>query len=706
MLSEERKARIRNKNLESERVYLWPDNRKLFFSSYLECKDRGFHELIRSGVDVAILDGTPAIIDEDDLIAGRLDFTPKDDAEAEELIKKCSGMGISGTRTHATTHRALDYEKLLKKGINGILEEIYKYQEEIDFKDPDCAEKRVFYKACVDDLKAALRFQKRYYDEATRLYESETNPLRKKELYDMANALKVVPANPATTFREAIQSVWLLQVMLFDIEEAIQPGRPDNYLYPYYKNDIEKGIITDEEVFSLIEDWYFRLDNFYGIKRRAVTSLMVGGRNKEGKPVWNELSYMFVRAIETTGLINPSVAVAYNEFMPDDLLELCLDIIGKGYTKPSIFNDDIIIKGLTDAGVEKEDANYYIHSTCVEITPIGNSNIRVASPYININKSFEQLFNADIESIDTFDKFYCALKSIIKDILKTEISVLQDLLLKIKRYGSLPLASCFVNDCLAKGKDCASGGSKYNFVYPCFPGFINFADSVLAVKKAVYEEKLLTLKELAEALKNNFDAEERLLAYLVNKCPKFGNDNDEVDLYAKDIFNFLKEELAKFGNCIPNATFHPSYFSYLHHGILGAECAATPDGRKKGEALSECLGAVQGMDKNGPVALMHSVSKIPQHYGIGGIATNIRFGKKLMKDNIKEVKAFVKEFMRKGNFEIQFNVIDQDTLIDAQRHPEKYRTLMVRVAGYSDYFINLPLNIQQEIMKRMEHGDI
>lgn len=733
MLSEERKERIRNKNIESEREYLWADNRKLYYSSYLKNKHKKFHELIRSGINVGILDGTPAIIDEDDLIAGRLDFRPKNDAETEELIKRCEAMSeIGGTGSHATTHRALDYEKLLKKGINGILAEVREYQKNIDFSDPDCTQKRIFYKACADDLEAALRFNQRYYEEAVRLRDAEKNPERRKELEEMANALKVVPANPATTFREALQSVWLLTVMLFDIEESIQAGRPDNYLYPYYKNDIEKGIITDDEVFSLIEDWYFRIDHFEGTKRRGVFSLMVGGRNRDGEPVWNELTYMFVRAIETVGLINPSVAVAYNEAMPDDLLELCLEIVGKGYTKPPLFNDDIIIKGLKEAGVDEKDANYYIHSTCVEITTVGNSNIRVATPYLNINKSFEYLLNdgkeiyagdrepgeletngifetpykADITTLDTFEKFYDATKRIIKDMILAELAVRQEWVLNIKRYCSLPLASCFVDDCLALGMDCATGGSRYNFYYPCFPGFTNFVDSVVAIKKAVYEEKLVTLEDLADALRSNFEGAERLQAYLRNKCPKFGNDIDEVDVYAKDMFEFLKDEIGKFANCIRNATFYPSYFAYLHHGRLGGECAATPDGRKAGEALSECLGAVQGMDINGPVALMHSVAKIPQHYGIGGIATNVRFSKKLMKENLQEVKAYVKEFMREGNFEIQFNVIDQATLADAQKHPEKYRTLMVRVAGYSDYFVNLPHNIQEEIMKRLEHGDL
>ena len=196
---------------------------------------------------------------------------------------------------------------------------------------------------------------------------------------------------------------------------------------------------------------------------------------------------------------------------------------------------------------------------------------------------------------------------------------------------------------------------------------------------------------------------ERLRAYLRNKCPKFGNDIDESDELLKEMFLFLKEELGQFGSCVRNGTFHPSYFAYIMHGVLGSESAASPDGRLQGEALSECLGAVQGMDRNGPLALMNSVSKIPQEYGIGGIATNFRFSKKLMQENFGEIKAFVVEFMRKGNFEAQFNIVDQATLLDALEHPENYRTLLVRVAGYSDYFVNLSPIIQREIISRLEH---
>jgi formate C-acetyltransferase len=256
------------------------------------------------------------------------------------------------------------------------------------------------------------------------------------------------------------------------------------------------------------------------------------------------------------------------------------------------------------------------------------------------------------------------------------------------------------------GKDAANDGARYSFIYPCFPGFINLIDSVVAIRRVVYEEKRATLEEIANALKGNFEGEERLRAFLLNRCAKFGNDLDESDEIGKDLFLYMNEELKKFNTCVRNGTFHPSYFAWIQHGRLGQVCAATPDGRFQGEALSECLGSVQGMDKNGPIALMRSTSKIPQHHAIGGVATNFRFSKKIMREALPEIKVFIKEFMRNGNFEAQSNVVDQDTLLDALEHPERHRTLLVRVAGYSDYFVDLSPIIQREIISRLEHDEL
>lgn len=717
MLSAERKERIKHKLMTEPRKY---DSSEAAAVAYVENKKIQFHELLRAKMDEAILDAYPVYIDEDDLIAGHIPpFTkPK---EALDAIRQLEESGkINGTNKNSTGHRVIDYDKLLAKGICGVLEEVKEKLSAVQFSDPECAEKRAFYQACVISLEAAIRFQDRYHAKAARLAQQETDPVRKKELEQMAAALENVPKYPAKNFREAIQSMWFMQFTVLAIGDCTLTGRPDNYLYPYYKKDIASGAITDEEVFSLIEDMYFRHNNLYGT---WPASLMVGGRKRTGESNWNELSYMFIRAIETTGLVNPSVAVCYNEDMPDDLLTLCLEMIEKGYTRPSIFNDDVATKGLREAGVSEEDSHYYIHSTCVELTPIAASNILVATPYINLNKGLEYILNngekiygndmrinrvipQDLSELDTFDKFYSATKTMIDNILQGELANVQNLVLERKRYGSIPLVSCFINDCLDLGKEAANDGARYSFIYPCFPGFINLIDSLAAIRKVVYEEKRVTLEELRDAIKENFDGEDRLRAFLLNKCPKFGNDMDESDEIGKDLFLFIKEDLKQFATCVRNGTFHPSYFAWIMHGVLGEQGAATPDGRKQSEALSECLGSVQGMDRSGPIALMHSTSKIPQYFGIGGIATNFRFSKKFMHEGFEQIKAFIKEFMRNGNFEAQFNVVDQETLYDALEHPEKYRTLMVRVAGYSDYFVDLSPIIQQEVIRRLEHDGL
>jgi formate C-acetyltransferase len=420
--------------------------------------------------------------------------------------------------------------------------------------------------------------------------------------------------------------------------------------------------------------------------------------------------------------------------MPRHILDKCVDVISKGYTKPSIFNDRIVRKGLEDAGVDPVDARQYIHSTCVEITPIGCSNIQVASPYINPTKALEyvlgrgkvlfgtdQALNVHVnydkfkdipisdDDLKDFDSFYGTVKKVMAQIIQKAVVLDCNYSLYTSRYHSSPLASALLNDCLERGKDSGAGGAKYNFFYPCFPGYVTLVDSLAAIKTAVFEEKKIGLEELARLCSTDFKDEERMRQYLVNRCAKFGNDDDGVDEIGRDFYDFLRGELTKYRHCLGEAaTFHPSYFAWIMHGMLGKDAAATPNGRRQGEALSENLGASQGMDRNSPLGVVRSISKLEQSYGIGGIATNFRFSKSFAAspDGKKAIAEFISHFMDCDCFEVQFNVVDQATLMDAKKNPEKYATLMVRVAGYSDYFTNLAPEIQDEIIQRTEHSAI
>jgi len=679
----------------------------LMYKRIAEAEFAQIHNLKRADIECSILDHYSIEINSLELLAGRFSngFVLTD--EQRNIMEKGRGIyeaaGISGGwRNNATGHRVIDYKKLLRVGIKGILAEIDANLEKIDYNSPEAVEKKAFYAASKKSLEAVCRFAKRYYTELIQAAENETESERRQELKRMAENFTHAPFEPCAHFYEALQCMWFVQFCLKLVDDISLTGRMDNYLFPYYKKDIEEGYITEEFAFELIEQLYFKHNEIYCSWPAAI---MLGGVDRQGRPVWNTLTYLCVKAIETTGLVNPSVAVCYTEDMPEDLLELCVDMISKGYTRPSIFNDRVIQEGLLEAGVSVEDARYYVHSTCVEITPIACSNIRVATPYININQAFEKvLHRADL---NTFEKFSECAKNVAAEIIRKDLTRVCEDMYAQQQYASSPLASAFINDCLERGKDCGAGGARYDFIYPCFPGFVNFVDILAAVKKAVYEEQVLTLSDVAEMCENNFEGNEKWRQYLLNICPKFGNDEDEVDALAKEIYEFIRSELKKYQTSL-GGTFHPSYFAWIMHGALGKQTQATPDGRKEGEALSENMGAMQGRDKNGPLAVMRSIEKIDQKYGIGGIATNFRFAKSFIGSDKGKlaVKNFIKVFMDNDCFEIQFNVVDQQDLMEAKKAPEKYRTLLVRVAGYSDYFVNLDPVIQGEIIKRSEHNMI
>jgi len=685
------------------------------------------HTLRMGKIQRYILEQAPVQIQEDDLLFGGNslpDLTEEQKIEYDRLEVWYQDLPATAIyKAASTNHRVLDFEKLLQLGVNGVLAQINDLQAKIDYSKPEDCEKDYFYTACKDALLGLLTYGEHVAQAYTAAAAQQTDPVLCARFKRLAEVFAHVPAQPARDFYEALQSMWVLQYVsqcfFYDITLT---GRPADYLYPYYRQDKDAGRIDDAFVQLLINDLYYRHNDIY---EAWPASIMIGGVNRKGEPVWNELSYFFIKAIEQTKLVNPSVSVCYNEAMPADLMRLCVETIAKGYTRPAFFNDNVVIEGLLQAGVSLEDARYYIHSTCVEITPIATSHIMVASPYVNINKAMEMALNdgreiwgdapeillpANIctDSLDTYDQFLEAVLHAMSLLIHSAAVRKARQTEEYKHFAASPLSSCFINDCLDRGKDCGAGGARYGFIYPCFPGFINLIDSVAAVKRVVYEEKMCSLLQLKDILANNFEGQERIRQYFLNRCPKFGNDDPEADEIALQLYEHIRKELAKYRSSIPNGTFHPSYFAWIMHGKLGRVAAASPDGRKQGNAMSESLGAAQGRDKNGPLAVIRSISKIDQTYGIGGIATNFRFSKAMINTpaGIEAVTNLIHTFMAEKNFECQFNVVDQDILLDAKKNPENYKGLLVRVAGYSDYFVNLDPVIQDEIISRTEHCSI
>lgn len=684
------------------------------------------HNLRRSMIDRAIFEGYPIDFDEYELLIGRccdaheLTDAQKELADAARKYMKASDK-LAGTSTAFTGHRVIDYELLLNTGIREILERVAQKRAAIDFSKPEDAAKAAFYDSVDMSLRAFVTFCARARKTLIEKAAVTADEKRRGELVRMAANFERAPMEPCTHFYEALQIMWAMQFCLRLVNDISLTGRFDNYMYPFYKKDIEDGVITREFAFDLICELYFKHNDIYDA---WPASVMVGGVDRQGRPVWNELSYMCIEAIRATGLVNPSVNVAYTDDMPEDLMDRCLEILAQGYTRPAFFNDRVIQQGLRCAGMSEEDSRYYIHSTCVEITPVGASNVQVATPYINLNKAYEYIFgggkklfgaectvkpevNVDIDSLTTYEAFEALTKKVVSGIIRANLEKTAQYLYGFSQYCSSPLASAFINDCIERGQDSGAGGARYSYVYPCFPGFLNLVDALAAVRKAVYEEKIMSLSEMGDMLKDNFAGNERKRQYLINRCPKIGNGVDEVDQIAVMMYEFIRRELKSYTTSV-GATFHPSYFAWIMHGMLGKQAAASPDGRKQGDALSECLGSVQGMDRNGPTGILRSIEKIDQKYGIGGIATNLRFTKKLMEsaEGRVAVKDYIRSFMERDCFEIQFNVVDQADLLDAQEHPEKHRSLLVRVAGYSDYFVNLTPEIQNEIIRRSEHSAV
>jgi len=675
----------------------------------------------RAYYESMLLDNMDIPVNEFEILAGghqvSLKYPNAKWDDAAEFREKKQALLDSGWGSNATGHRVIDFEKLFRLGICGVIREIDSRLAALAPSMPDFVSRRGFYRGCKMAMEAILRFADRYADTLKSAAET-ASPERKAELLDMAERLSRVPAGPAESFRDALQSMWFVQFCLAINGDITLTGRFDRYMLPFYEKDVAEGILTREDALELIEQLYIKHNELYGA---WPASIMVAGVDREGNPVLNDLSYLCIEAIGTVPLVNPAVNVAWRPDLPRDFMDLCLKQIANGRTRPAFFNDDLIIEGQLLAGVRLEDAREYIHSTCVEITPVAASDVLVATPYINLNKAFEyilgdgkQLYGEDchiekdlrvpLNSLDSFEAFKQQAFRCAREIIRTHLEDVCVMAYHRKHDHSSPMASPFIRDCLARGKDSGEGGARYSMVYPCFPGYVNFIDTLAAVKKAVYEDKKLTLRELAEQCRDNF-TDERMRLYLLNACPKFANDHAPTDLLGEELYALIRDELGKYKTAV-GATFHPSFFAWVMHGRLGKIAAALPDGRKQGEALSEHLGAMQGRDKAGPLALVRSISRIPQEYGIGGIATNFRFSVDFMNspEGKDAVLSLIEEFMAERCFELQFNVVSQKQLLDAKDHPEKYRTLLVRVAGYSDYFVNLDPVIQDEIIKRSEHA--
>lgn len=641
---------------------------------------------------------TPSI-SEGELIVGKYahPLSPEQAKEWDEIYQPLWKQFSSDAGKGQDSHMAIDYDLLLTEGILGI-------QAKIDGYLTDCEDaKRPFYLACKRCLDAVMLHAAHYSETARILAEQTKDPKRRKELQRLADICLRVPAYPASGFYEAIQSVHFITYCLsldpFRFWQQFQLGHPDRYLLPFYEKDLREGRLTKEYAQLLLDCLGIQIN--MRVPHGLSSGYMVGGRDSNGAVVANDLTKMCMQVISDIHLVYPSVGLCYTSDMPETYLRKACEILATGASHPAIFNDDIITEGLMAYGVPASEAHSYIHSTCVEITPASSSNVWVASPYTNMVQLLLDCMDREYDS-------YEALQQTIFDRLSASIQAnfeLQNTYRKHRaQHSMIPLLSCFVNDCLASGTDIERGGARYNWIMPSFVGIGNLADSLFAIKSLVFDTHELTMAEYKQMLDADFEGYEEQRLRILNRLPKYGNDSDEVDSIFDIFTRFIAEECRKHTPIYQNAHLIPSVFCWVMHERFGSQTGASPDGRKTGFPLGDGSGPCQGREQNGPTASILSSTKWSHKEFIGGVAVNMKFSKKQMSpDAIDNILELIKIYLSRGGFELQINVVDRETLLQARQTPENYQDLVVRIGGYSDYFVKLSPQMQEEILLRTAH---
>lgn len=679
-----------------------------FLEGWLKNQKTVTTKLRRSLAEAYELDSAEPIIDDHELIVGKPWFpayTEEENARFSTLLESFK-MSPSGKETESYRARAdhicLDYEKLLRVGVQGLIEEIKEKKRALDFSaakglyDFDTVEKNEFYDCAIIELEAVLRLADRYAAHARSLAEAAAEP-RKADLLKIAENLERVPRHPAKTFYEAVQSIHFYTFNMFGLYPL---GRPDRYLLPYYESDIESGALDKPFAQELIDNLCLGVSAY--TFSRAASGFIVGGTDAHGDLVENDLTYMFLTALRHIKMPDPNGALAVCEKTSDEILSYAIDILGEGTTHPAIYNDTAIIEGLIKYGVPKRDAVNYIHTTCAEISVCGKSRMYTTSQMFNLPKELLRLLERAEPA--SFEALVDAYFERLRKKIGAENKEYALRILEAARNSQQPIrAACLVDDCIERGKDVYAGGAKYSFMQPIFIGFANLCDSLIAIKELVFTQRRLTLAEFLSIVQSDFKDSEPLRGYIINKLPHYGNDDEKTDTFA----HALMQRLALlFGEkALPFARFSmPGTFSYVSHASLGSDTGATFDGRRSGRSLSDGCCPAQGMDVNGPTALINSLTGWDQTAFLGGMVINLKFAKSLFSNAKKQIfLGIIKVFIARGGIEMQINCVDRKTLEDARIHPEEHRNLIVRVGGYSDHFVKLSPTLQREIIERTEY---
>ena len=655
--------------------------------------------LRRAYAEAYILRNMEPMISDNELIVGRPDYTPLTDNEQKEYDELMISMRGSQDTTDMTFgHMALDYPKLLKCGVNGLLAEIAQQKSSLDLNEPDNLSKYEFYEGCEIELEALLVVQKKYADKVRRLAE-QSNGERQGELWRLYHVLCRVPAEPAQSFYEALQSVHFYN---FNLWELYYFGRVDQYLYPYYRRDKEAGLITYDKAVELFS-CFLLLPESYILPNTALDSF-IAGRNSAGEPVENEVTHIALDAAELTRCGNGKLAMGICKDTSEELLRRAIRLNASGAAQPALYNVDVIAEGMINNGIDAKDAHDFANTGCTEMTPIGKSGIYPCAPYHNLARILLDAMR-DKKDASDIDIIVQRFSEILRHEVFAANLIINRRQMERARNGGEPMrVSCLVSDCIKKGKSIDEGGARYNHIQPTFIGLANVVDSLKAIQTLVFEEKRLTIDNFLKILDANYVDNEALRLRIIHRIPHYGMGDSVTDAYAKQITDIIIEA-CKGINTYRGSILVPGTFSYTENVTHGKETPATPDGRKAGEVLAACSGGSAGREINGPTAAMLSATSWDQSPFMGGCVINMKFSKGQMSgENEDRIIALLRAFMQRSGMEVQFNCVDRDTLLAAQKDPEQYSDLLVRVRGFSAYFVKLPNSIQEEIIERNEHS--
>ena len=673
-------------------------------------------------------------------------------------------------------HVTVQYEKVLAVGYEGIIEEAKAALAACRPGDADYARRHSFLQAVIISCEAAVTYAGRYAALARETAQSCGDPVRRAELLQIADNCDNVPAKGARSFYEACQSFWFVQ-MLLQMESSghsISPGRFDQYMYPYYRADMDSGKITREQAQELIDCIWVKLNDLNKARDAASAegfagyslfqNLIAGGQNSEGIDVTNDLSFMCIEACMHVMLPQPSFSIRVWNGSPHDFLIKAAELTRTGIGLPAYYNDEVIIPALVSRGLTLADAREYNIIGCVEPQKAGKTEGWHDAAFFNMCRPLELAFHngrdggvqvgpqtGDVEQMRTFEEFYDAYKAQMDDMLSLLVNADNAIDAAHADRCPLPFLSSMVEDCIGRGKSVQEGGAVYNFTGPQGFGVANMADSLYAVKTLVFDEKKLTLAEYKDALDHNYgrgvpaaeaerltveivrgllaqgvtvgekeiaaviervqsggaDAEQKAkydqLLEWIEAVPKFGNDNPEVDAFAREVAYTYTRPLERFKNP-RGGQYQAGLYPVSANVPLGAQTGATPDGRLAGTPVADGVSPAAGRDVHGPTAAANSVSRLDHYIASNGTLFNMKFHPSALKGRtgLENFVALIRGYFDQKGSHMQFNVVSRETLRDAQAHPENYRNLVVRVAGYSALFTTLSRSLQDDIIQRTE----